>query len=103
MGGSCFGSPTITTLPAARKRADRVFRLELGGFVHHDEIELQLAGREILGNRQRPHHEARLERHQRVAERCISWRMGMWRFCLLISFVTSAISVQVRTGPLWFP
>lgn len=38
-----------------------------------------------------------------LAERWISWRMGMWRFCLLISFVISAISVQVRTGPLWFP
>ena len=53
-------------LSAARERADRVFRLELGCLIHHDEIELQLAGREILGDGQRPHHEARFERHQRI-------------------------------------
>ena len=53
-------------LPAAGERADGVLGLELGGLVHHDEIELELAGREVLGDGQRPHHEARLERHQRV-------------------------------------
>ena len=51
-------------LAAARQRADRVLGLELRGLVHHDEIEFQLSGSEILRNRQRPHHEARFERQR---------------------------------------
>src|ERR1039458_8687812 len=54
-------------LSPSGERADGVFRLELGGFVHHDEIESELAGRQVLGYGQRPHHEARLERHQRIS------------------------------------
>src|ERR1700678_2078234 len=53
-------------LPAPRERADRIFRFELGRLVHDHEIELKLAGREVLSNGQRSHHETRLECHQSI-------------------------------------
>src|SRR5271170_78261 len=51
-------------LPSSRECADGVFWLELGRLVHDDEIEFELSGSKVLGNRQGPHHKARLEGDQ---------------------------------------
>src|ERR1019366_7768830 len=43
-------------LPASGQRTDGILRPELRGLIHHDKIEFELAGGEILCDGQRPHH-----------------------------------------------
>ncbi|MNU89669.1 hypothetical protein D3C71_795150 [compost metagenome] len=48
-------------LPAARDRAQRIHRLDLAGFVDDQQVELDGAGLQELGHRQRAHHEHRFD------------------------------------------
>ncbi len=54
-------------LSASGDGAQGILRLHLRRLVHDNEVEVDLAGCEILRNRHRPHHEARLQGHQCIA------------------------------------
>src|SRR5262249_8902918 len=61
----------------------RILRLKLGGFVHHNKIEIDLTGHKVLSHGQRAHHEARLQRLKSPRSSCDKLAQGNMTTLLL--------------------
>ena len=98
-----MGSPTMIICPPRASAPTASSGLSLRGFVHDDQVKGEFTWGQVLSDGQGSHHEARLQSKKARPARRISCRIGMWRFCLLISWITNARSVQEPTGPTWLP
>ena len=67
VGGQLLAVTDNHHLLTARDRPKRVDGLDLAGLVENDQVESKRAGRKIIGDGKRTHHEHGLDRLDRVA------------------------------------
>ena len=106
VGGSCLAVAGDDQLLAAVDAVDRVLGRDLRCLVEDDEVEL-VVGREEVADRQRAHHQARLELgEQASASRASSLRTGRCRRLLAglrleeRHLRAGAVDERVRGAPL---